>query len=108
MNEKVDENCGKWYTDFIREFRHRYNNLPETTRKFVWQIEDFNYPCQVISLIIHGRQRMTYLWVRKDPQFPDMDIRCYGPTTPDRIIETAEQILSNRDLFTLTPQIIRE
>ena len=95
----MDENCGKWYTDFIREFRHRYNNLPETTRKFVWQIEDFNYPCQVISLIIHGRQRMTYLWVRKDPQFPDIDIRCYGPTTPDRIIETAEQILSNRDLF---------
>ena len=50
MNEKVDENCEKWYTDFIKEFLHRYNNLPETTRNFVSQVEDFNYHCQVTVL----------------------------------------------------------
>jgi len=99
MTIQVYENCKNWYFNFIKEFRQRYNELPETTRRFIWNIDDFNSPCQIISFVLHTDKDMTYLWVRKDPEIQDLDIKCYGPIVPQKFLETAELILSDKSLF---------
>ena len=86
---QVDENCKNRYVDFIKEFRQRYNKLPESTRSFVWNVDDFNSPCQIISFVVHTNKDLTYLWVRKDPEFQDLDIKCYGRIIPQNFLETA-------------------
>lgn len=99
MVEKEMKSCEQWYIAFIKEFRKRYNNIPEITRKYIWNIDNFNSPCQVISLTVRESREMTYLWVRKDNDSKDLDINCYGPIAQDRFIETAEQILSDKALY---------
>ena len=99
MNIQVDENCKNRYVDFIKEFRQRYNKLPESTRSFVWNVDDFNSPCQIISFVVHTNKDLTYLWVRKDPEFQDLDIKCYGRIIPQNFLETAELLLSDKLLF---------
>lgn len=99
MAEKETENCEQWYIAFIKEFRKRYNNIQETTRKYIWNIENFNPPCQIVSLTVRGIREITYLWVRKDIDGKDRDIKCYGPIIPEQFFETAEQILSNEALY---------
>ena len=94
------ENLGykSWFNNFIKEFRRRYNDLPEITRKFIWNIDDFSAPCQLISIVLAGRE-LTFLWVRRDPELPDMDTRCFGPINPNEFIEIAEAILSDKSLY---------
>ena len=98
MKVQVDENCKNWYLEFVKRFRQRYNDLPRIEQKFIWNVDDFNSPCQIISFIVHGNKDLTYLWVRKDPDVQDLDVSCYGPITPQNFIETAELILSNKSL----------
>lgn len=99
MNIQVDENCKNWYVDFIKRFRQRYNKLPESKRKFIWNVDDFNPPCQIISFVVHTNKDLTYLWVRKDPDIQDLYVKCYGRIIPQNILETAELILSDKLLF---------
>ena len=99
MKAPVDENCKSWYIDFVKQYRQRYDDLPRTTQKFIWNIDDFNAPCQIISFVVHTNKDLTYLWVRKDPDVQDLDVRCYGPVTPQNFIETAELILSDKSLL---------
>ena len=73
-------------------------NLPENSRKFVWNIDDFNAPCQLISIVL-AAQELTYLWVRRDHELPDMDVRCFGPINPNEFVEISEEILSDRNLY---------
>ena len=73
-------------------------DLPGSTQKFIWNVDDFNPPCQIISFVVKANKDLTYLWVRKDPYAQDLDIRCYGPITPRNFIETAELILTERSL----------
>ncbi len=87
-----------WFENFVIEFRRRYNDLPENTRKFVGDIDNFNAPCQLISLVLKASE-FTYLWIRKDLELPDMDFRCFGPINLNEFIETSEEILSGRDLY---------
>ena len=87
-----------WFDNFVKEFRRKYNDLPEKTRKFVWNIDNFNAPCQLISIVLAGRE-FTYLWVRRDHDLPDMDIRCFGPINPNEFIEISEEILSDKNLY---------
>lgn len=86
-----------WFNNFVKEFRRRYNDLPESTRKFVWNIDDFNAPCQLISIVL--AREFTYLWVRKDHDLPDMNIKCFGPINLDEFIEVSEEILSDENLY---------
>ena len=99
MKAPVNENCKSWYIDFVKQYRQRYDDLPRTAQKFIWNIDDFNAPCQIISFVVHTNNDLTYLWVRKDPDVQDLDVRCYGPVTPQNFIETAELILSDKSLF---------
>ena len=99
MNIKDDENCKNWYVDFIEEFRQRYNKFPESARSFVWNIDNFNSPCQIISFVVHANKDLTYLWVRKDPEIQDLDVKCYGRINPQNFLETAELILSDKLLY---------
>ena len=98
MSGRENLDCKSWFNNFISEFRRRYNDLPESTRKFVWNIEDFSTPCQLISIVLAGRE-LTYLWVRRDHEIPDMDIRCFGPINPNEFIEISEEILSDKNLY---------
>lgn len=99
MNIRVDENCKNWYVDFIKRFRQRYNKLPESKRKFIWNVDDFNPPCQIISFVVHANKDLTYLWIRKDPEIQDLDVKCYGRIIPQNFFETAEMILSDKLLY---------
>ena len=96
-----------WFNNFIKEFRRRYSDLPENTRKFVWNIDDFSAPCQLISIVLAGRE-LTFLWVRRDPELPDMDTRCFGPINPNEFIEISEEILSDKILYKTFKDIERE
>jgi hypothetical protein len=87
-----------WFNNFVKEFRRRYYDLPENTRKFVWNIDDFNPPCQLISIVL-AVQELSFLWVRRDNELPDMDLRCYGPINPNEFVQTSEEILSDKDLY---------
>ena len=89
--------CKSWFNNFFKEFRRRYNDLPESTRKFVWDIDDFSAPCQLISIVLAGLE-LTYLWVRRNHELPDVDIRCFGPIYPNEFIEISEEILSDKNL----------
>ena len=87
-----------WFENFVKEFRRRYSDLPENTRKFVWGIDDFNAPCQLISIVLAVRE-FTFLWVRRDHELPDVDFRCFGPINTDELIEISEEILSDKNLY---------
>lgn len=87
-----------WFNNFVKEFRRRYNDLPENTRKFVWNIDDFSAPCQLISIVMAGGG-YTFLWVRRDHDLPDMEILCFGPINPNKFIEVSEEILSDKNLY---------
>ena len=87
-----------WFNYFVKEFRKKYNDLPENTRKFVWNIDDFNSPCQLISIVL-AVQELTYLWVRRDNELSDMDLRCFGPINPNEFLEISEEILSDKNLY---------
>ena len=63
MSGRENLECKSWFNNFINEFRRRYNDLPESTRKFVWNVDDFSAPCQLISIVLAGRE-LTYLWYR--------------------------------------------
>ena len=98
MSGRENLECKSWFNNFINEFRRRYNDLPESTRKFVWNVDDFSAPCQLISIVLAGRE-LTYLWVRRDHETPDRDIRCFGPVNPNEFIEISEEILSDKNLY---------
>lgn len=98
MNSDRSELVKSWFIDLVKKFREQYLLLPENTQKFVWSIEDFNAPCQILSLTL-ASPKMTFLWVTKDKNRPDTDVRCYGPVSPDKFLETAQNILSDGELY---------
>jgi hypothetical protein len=98
MGDREDLELKSWFNNFVNEFRRRYNDLPENTRKFVWAIDDFNAPCQVISIVLADRE-FTYLWVRRDHDLPDMEFRCFRPINQNEFIDISEEILSDKNLY---------
>lgn len=98
MSGRENLECKSWFNNFIRQFRRRYNDLPESIHKFVWDIDNFSATCQLISIVLSGKE-FTFLWVRRDPELPDMEIRCFGPLSPNEFTEIGEEILSDKSLY---------
>jgi hypothetical protein len=97
MDGKDHKKCENWIINFIDEYRKRYENLPEETRKHISNADNFNPPCQII-VIVSPYQKFTYLWLRKDSELPDKDIQCYLAKNQDEFNQIAEKILSNKEV----------
>jgi hypothetical protein len=50
MNDAQE--CVEWYTELIQQFRQRFNKMDIKSREVVWGIENFNGPCQLISIVM--------------------------------------------------------
>ena len=97
MDGEDHKKCENWIINFIDEYRKRYQNLPEETRKHISNLDNFNPPCQIIVIVIPN-QKFTFLWLRKDPDLPDKDIQCYRPINQDEFNQIAEMILSDEGM----------
>ena len=95
MDNGDHKKCKNWIINFIDEYRKRYENLPEETRKHISNLDNFNPPCQIIVI---PNQKFTYLWLRKDSELPDKDIQCYIARNQDEFNQIAEKILSDKEI----------
>lgn len=82
----------KWFHIFIKEFRSQYESLPETTRKFITYLDNFDFPCQIVALWIKEPE-LQYVLVVKDPNLPDLDIHASDPVSSDRLVDVMESML---------------
>ena len=97
MDDEDHKECKNWIINFIDEYRKRYEDLYEETRKHISNLENFNPPCQIIIIVIPN-QKFTYLWLRKDSELPDKDIQCYIARNQDEFNQIAEKILSDKEI----------
>lgn len=82
----------EWLRSLIQEFRTQYNTLPESTRKYVSNLDNFNPPCQVLALWV-AEPEEQYLFVTRDSNRPDLEIKAVGPLPLSRVLESMETIL---------------
>ena len=97
MDAEDRKKCENWIINFIDEYRKRYEDLPEHIRKCISRLENFNPPCQVIVIVLPN-QKITYLWLKKDPDLPDKDIKCYRSKNQDEFNQIADKIISDKDV----------
>ena len=87
-----------WFLEVIKEYRDQYKKCSDNVKKFLWKIEDFQFPCQILSLTISS-PRQSYIFVTKDKKRDDLDVRSYGPFMPYQIKDAMIEILSDQNLY---------
>ena len=87
-----------WFLSVIGEYRKQYQRSTENIRKNLWNIDNFQAPCQVLSLTV-ANPRLSFIFVTKDNIRPDLEVKACGPFETFEVSDAMIQILSDKNLY---------
>lgn len=86
----------QWLIDLITYFREKYNKLSKEQKKYISNLDNFEFPCQVDVLWVKNKQLDSHYQVLIFTHFkeePDLSFHIYETSEPHRFSEIAEEML---------------
>lgn len=86
----------EWLTELISDFREKYNSLSKDQRKYISNLDNFKFPCQVDVLWVKNKQLDSHYQVLFFTHFkdePDLSFHIYETSDPYRFSEIAVKML---------------
>lgn len=86
----------EWLTELITDFRKERSTLSKGQKKYISNLDNFEYPCQADILSIRHEKLDSYYQVMIFTHFkeePDLDFHIYETSLPNCFSEIAEEML---------------
>lgn len=98
MTNEDDEELKDWFLELISEFRSAYQELPEERKGYIWNVDNFYSPCQVIALSLE-QPKLTFVYVTHDRNRTDLEVLALHQVPFNELLGKLERILSDKSLY---------